>query len=78
MNKGMIIRIIVMFIVMVNSIGAMYGFNLIPFTEDEISIGISAVALVISELWNHYKNNNYTPEAKQAQSQLDELKQNRK
>jgi hypothetical protein len=55
----------------------MYEYNLILFTEDQISMGISAVALVVSEVWNHWKNNNYTPESKLAQEQLDEMKQSK-
>lgn len=73
-NNNTLVRLIVMIVVMINSAGTMYGYNLIPFTEDEISMGISAVALVISEIWNHYKNNNYSQHAKEAQDKLDEMK----
>lgn len=70
-----LVRLIIMILVGANSIGTMYGYSLIPFTEEEISMAISAVALVASELWNHYKNNNYSPAAKLTQEQLDQLKQ---
>lgn len=68
------VRLIVMIAVGINSIATMYGHTLIPFTNEEISIGISAVALVGSEIWNHWKNNNYTKRAKEAQKHIDESK----
>jgi len=60
-----------MIIVMANSISMILGFQLIPFTEEEIATGVSVVALVASEIWNHWKNNNYTKKAKEAQKKLD-------
>ncbi|MBP1967962.1 SPP1 family holin [Virgibacillus natechei] len=69
-----IVRLIVMLLVGANSIGTMYGYSLIPFTDEEISMGISAVALVVSEVWNHFKNNNYSKEAKETQQVLDRKK----
>lgn len=69
-----LVRLIVMILVGVNSIATMYGYNLIPFTDEEINLGISAVALVASEIWNHYKNNNYSPAAKSAQRQINKAK----
>ncbi|WP_226035582.1 phage holin [Aquibacillus saliphilus] len=74
-NNNTMVRLIVMVLVGVNSISTMYGYNLIPYTDEEINVGISAIALVVSELWNHYKNNNYSPEAKKAQAELDKAKQ---
>lgn len=73
-NNNTLVRLIVMILVGVNSIAMLYGYQLIPFTDEEIATGISVVALVISEIWNHYKNNNYTPEAKKVQGKLDEMK----
>jgi SPP1 family holin len=72
------VRLIVMLLVGVNTIATMYGYNLIPFTDEEISLGISAVAVVVSEVWNHFKNNNYTKNAKRAQVYLDTIKGGKK
>lgn len=73
-NNNTLVRLIVMILVGVNSIATMYGYTLIPFTDEEISLGISAAAMVISEVWNHYKNNNYTPQAKNAQKHIRNAK----
>lgn len=43
-------------------------------TEEEISKGISSAALVVSEIINHYKNNDYSDEAKQGTEYMNELK----
>lgn len=77
-NNNTLVRLIVMIIVSINTICMLYGINLIPFSENEINAGISAVALVVSALWNHFKNNNYTDESKEAQELLNETKKLKK
>lgn len=73
-NNNTTTRLIIMILVGINSIAMLYDIQLIPFTSEEIATGISAVALVVSELWNHYKNNNYTKASKEAQEFLNSRK----
>lgn len=77
-NNSHIVRVVVMAVVMINSLFLMNGISLLPFTNEEISMAISSVALVISEVWNHYKNNSYTDEAKFADDFIRELKKQKK
>ena len=75
MNKqGQIIRVVVMFVVMINSIFLINDVNFLPYTDDQIAAGISSVALVVSEIWNHYKNNDYSHEAEAGTEYMKELK----
>jgi SPP1 family holin len=73
-SNNTLVRLIIMIVVGINSIAMLYGYQLIPFTSEEVAAGISAVALVISEVYNHWKNNDYTTEAKEATKQLKEQK----
>lgn len=73
-KNNQIVRLVVMAIVMINSLFVMNGHNLIPFTDEEISMGISSAALVVSEIVNHYKNNDYSEEAKEGTEYMNELK----
>ena len=73
-NNNTLVRLIIMILVGVNSIAMIYDVQLIPFTSEEIAAGISAIALIISELWNHWKNNNYTRASKKAQKVLNNSK----
>lgn len=69
-----IIRLLVATIVLLNQVLVAYGLNPIPYSEEEIYSGLSALASAITVLWIWWKNNNVTKEAQQAQKHLDELK----
>lgn len=69
-----IIRLLVATIVLLNQVLVAYGWNPIPYSEEEIYSGLSALASAITVLWIWWKNNNVTKEAQQAQEYLDKLK----
>ena len=71
-----IIRAIVLFVTLVNTILTMSGKNPLPFAEEELYAWLSAVATVAATLWAWWKNNSFTPEAIQADKYLAELKAN--
>ena len=71
-----IIRAIVLFVTLVNTILTMSGKNPLPFAEDELYSWLSAAATVAATLWAWWKNNSFTPEAIQADKYLAELKAN--
>lgn len=76
MNKqGQIVRVVVMLVVMINSIFLINDVNFLPYTDDQIASGVSSVALVVSEIYNHYKNNDYTPEAEAGTRKMKQFKQ---
>ncbi|CEI81317.1 Phage lysis protein, holin [Oceanobacillus oncorhynchi] len=60
------VRLVVFVIVAVNSGFMMAGYELLPFDNDQIVTGLSIFAMILSEIWNHWKNNSYTGEAQEA------------
>lgn len=76
MNKqGQIVRVVVMLVVMINSIFLINDANFLPYTDDQIAAGVSSAALVVSEIWNHYKNNDYSHEAEVGTRKMKQLKE---
>lgn len=71
-----IIRAIVLFVTLVNTILTMSGKNPLPFAEDELYAWLSAAATVAATLWAWWKNNSFTPEAITADEYLAKLKAN--
>lgn len=68
------VRLIVFVIVSVNSSFMIAGYQILPFDDEQIVSGLSIVALVASEVWNHWKNNSYTQEAKEADTYMKSRK----
>lgn len=69
-----IIRLLVALVPVVNIILVQYGLSPLPFTEDQINAGLSAVVAVCGILYAWWKNNNITSEAISLQPTLNELK----
>jgi SPP1 family holin len=65
------VRAVVIIIVGGNAIATMFGYPILPFEDEQIIAGVSSAALIGGEIWNHWKNNNWTPEAERAQKYLD-------
>jgi len=72
------VRLVALIIVAINSAAMMMGYKLLPFSDEEIVTGISIIAMVVTELWNHWKNNSYTRAAKEADKQLKKAKKEAK
>lgn len=54
-------------------IGAL-GVDIPPIQDGVLTGAVASIGVVLMNGWNHWKNNNYTAEAKVIQPQLDELK----
>ena len=72
------VRLIILIVVFINTAGMTMGKQLLPFDNEQIAVGISIVALALSEIWNHWKNNSYTNEAREADIYMSKLKERRK
>ena len=72
-----IIRLVVLVVLLLNQTLISLGYNPLPFSEEQIYEGLSSVALVVSAIYSWWRHNNITPEAEQAQVEL-ERKKNRK
>lgn len=69
-----IIRAIVLFVTLVNTILTMSGKNPLPFAEDELYTWLSAAATGAATLWAWWKNNSFTSAAITADEYMAELK----
>ena len=76
--KQAIVRLAVLFVLFVNQALVMFGWNPLPFSEEEIYAGLSALATAVQAVYVWYRNNNVTKEAEEAQKVLDAKKQRKK
>lgn len=74
----MVVRTVVAGLVMLNGILVMFGLDPLPFDEEQVTEGVSAVATVAVAVWIWYKNNSMTDEAKKADEYKDDLKRDKK
>ena len=67
--------IFILLLALINSTLQMFGINTLPITNDEISSIVSTVFLIITALWNTWKNRNIT-KASQTSQQITDLIKN--
>ena len=73
-SKATWIRTIVLIIALINQILIVLGANPLPFSEERIFEGVSALVTVAASLWSWWKNNSFTKEAIKADEYKDKLK----
>lgn len=61
-------------VALINAILQMLGINMLPIENVEISVIVSGVFLVLTTLWNTWKNRNATTPAQLAQNIADALR----
>ncbi|MBS7390206.1 MAG: phage holin [Oscillospiraceae bacterium] len=71
---GTIVRLIVMILSMVNMLLTVNGKNPLPWSEDEMYMGLSQVAAILTTVWTWWKNNSFTKEAIKADEYLEDLR----
>ena len=69
-----IVRLVVLLILLINQTLISFGYNPLPFSEEQIYEAVSTVALIVSALYSTYRNTNLTPEAEEAQVVLERKK----
>lgn len=78
MNKKVIIRAVVTLVILINQVLVLFGFEPLPYDENQVYEGATAVATVGGILWAWWKNNSFTKEAKHADNYLDSMKKKKK
>lgn len=66
--------VIILLVALINAILQMFGYNTIPIADDSISQVVSSVFLVVTALYNLYKNRNISLASQKAQQVSDALK----
>ena len=73
-SAGTIARTIVLIAALLNQVLTFMGKNPLPFSDDEIYTGITALLTFAASLAAWWKNNSFTKPAIQADKVLEELK----
>lgn len=66
--------VLVLFVALINAILQMFGYNTLPIADDNISNIVSIVFLIITTLYNTYKNRNISTASQVAQNITDAIK----
>lgn len=69
-----IIRTVVTGLALINSVLVMLGKMPLPWSNDELYEGLSAVLAVTTTAWSWWKNNSFSRAAIQADEYMEELK----
>lgn len=75
-KKETIVRTIVLIIALINSILTMCNINPLPFSDEQIYQGVSAIVTITATLWAWWKNNSFTKEAIEADEYKKKIKEN--
>lgn len=75
MNKGTIIRTIVLVFALINQSLVLAGWSPLPFDDVQVENSVTILFTIAASLWTWWKNNSVTKEAKQADEYLKELKE---
>ena len=66
--------VLVLLVALINAVLQMFGINAIPIENEEVSNIVSTVFLIVTILWNTYKNRNISTASQIAQQITDAIK----
>lgn len=66
--------VLILLIALVNAVLQMFGVNTLPIENEEVSNIISTVFLIITALWNTWKNRNVTTISQEVQQIADAIR----
>lgn len=69
-SKETIVRTVVLFVALLNTVLNACGKNPLPFSDDEVYTGVSAVVATVAAVWAWWKNNSFTKAALKADETL--------
>ncbi len=74
MNKGTVFRTVMLTLALFNQVLTVFGKNPLPFSDEELYHGVSAIFTVVTSLISWWKNNSFTKKAQLADNYLKNLK----
>lgn len=66
--------VLVLLVALINAVLQMLGYNILPIADDSISNIVSIIFLIITTLYNTYKNRNVSTASQVAQNITDAIK----
>lgn len=77
-KKNTVVRTACLMLALINNILTMVGKNPLPFSDEEIYSGISAIVTAAVSIWTWWENNSFTSEAIIADEMFSRLKEEKK
>ena len=73
-NAETVTGVLILLVALVNAVLQMFGINTLPIENGEISEIVSTVFLIVTVLWNTWKNRNISTASQAAQQITDAIK----
>ena len=73
-NAETVTGVLILLVALVNAVLQMFGINTLPIGSEEVSEIVSTVFLIITVLWNTWKNRNISTASQTAQQITDAIK----
>lgn len=73
-NAETITGILILLLALVNATLQMFGINALPIENEEVTNIVSTIFLIVTALWNTWKNRNITTASQIAQNITDSIK----
>jgi len=77
-QKDTIIRTVIAFVVIINTVLTLFDKNPLPYSTEEIEVAVAAVLDVVTTIWVWWKNNSFTVAARIGDETMKYQKRKRK
>ena len=73
-NAETVTGVLILLVALINAVLQMFGINALPIENEEVSNIISTVFLILTALWNTWKNRNVTTISQEVQQIADAVR----
>ena len=73
-NAETVTGVLILLVALINAVLQMFGINTLPIESDEVSNIVSTVFLIVTGIWNTWKNRNISTASQTAQQITDAIK----
>ena len=73
-NAETVTGVLILLVALVNAVLQMFGINTLPIENEEITSIVSTVFLIVTVIWNTYKNRNISTASQTAQQVTNAIK----
>ena len=73
-NAETVTGVLILLVALVNAVLQMFGINTLPIENEEVSNIVSTVFLIVTAIWNTYKNRNISTASQTAQQITNAIK----
>ena len=73
-NAETVTGVLILLVALINAVLQMFGINTLPIEDEEVSNIVSTVFLIVTALWNTWKNRNVTTISQEVQQIADAVR----